>query len=239
MKICNKCKEEKPFSEFGKDKTSKDGYSAKCSICYKQYYQETREKRLEVGKIYDQNNKKRKSEYIKKFYKENKEYFQKWNEENKEKQREYFRKRLKNNPDYYKEYAIKNKDKIREYDNQRRKNNIQVRLAKNLRSTLHRLVVKTKKNKSNSALKLLGCTLDYFRQHLEQQFLPEMNWENYGIIWEIDHIKPCFTFDLSKKEEQEQCFHYSNMRPLFKTTAIAESFGYKDYTGNQNRNKSL
>lgn len=238
MKICKKCKEEKELSEFGKDKTSKDGLSAKCSVCYKQYYLETREKRLEVSKIYNQNNKEKKSEYVKKFYLENKEYFQKWNEENKEKQKEYFKKRRKNNPEYYKEYQKKNKDRIRNYDNHRRKNNLQVKLAKNLRSHLHRLVTKTKKNKSGSALKLLGCSLDDFKIYLEKQFLPEMTRDNYGKIWEIDHIKSCFTFNLVLKEEQQQCFHYTNMRPLFKTTAIAESFGYQNYTGNQNRLKS-
>jgi len=45
-----------------------------------------------------------------------------------------------------------------------------------------------------------------------------MSWLNYGIGgWEIDHIKPCCHFDLSKPEEQEKCFHYSNLRPLWAT----------------------
>ena len=33
----------------------------------------------------------------------------------------------------------------------------------------------------------------------------------------IDHIKPCFSFDLSIPSQQEECFHYSNQRPLWKT----------------------
>ena len=64
-----------------------------------------------------------------------------------------------------------------------------------------------------------------------------MTWENHGIIWEIDHIKPCVSFDLSLEEEQKKCFHYINLQPLFKTTKIAESFGYINQIGNRNKPK--
>ena len=41
-KICCKCKEEKPVSEFHKDKNSSDGYTYQCKACrnakYKEYY---------------------------------------------------------------------------------------------------------------------------------------------------------------------------------------------------------
>ena len=43
-----------------------------------------------------------------------------------------------------------------------------------------------------------------------------MSWENYGTLWDIDHIKPCASFDLSLEEEQKKCFHYSNTQPLYK-----------------------
>ena len=41
-----------------------------------------------------------------------------------------------------------------------------------------------------------------------------MNWDNYGSYWEIDHIKPVNTFDLSKEKEILECFNYKNTRPL-------------------------
>lgn len=34
MKECNKCKEFKPFTEFNKHKTTKDGYGTYCKPCY-------------------------------------------------------------------------------------------------------------------------------------------------------------------------------------------------------------
>jgi hypothetical protein len=64
-----------------------------------------------------------------------------------------------------------------------------------------------------------------------------MNWDNHGKIWEIDHIKGCINFDLSDIEQQKQCFHYTNTQPLFKTTKIAESFGYNNITGNRDKIK--
>jgi acyl-CoA hydrolase len=44
------------------------------------------------------------------------------------------------------------------------------------------------KSKSKRTLEILGCTADKFRQYLESMFSPEMNWQNHGEVWEIDHI---------------------------------------------------
>ena len=81
--------------------------------------------------------------------------------------------------------------------------------------------------------------MDKCKQHLESQFKPEMNWENHGKIWEIDHIKPCISFDLTNIEQQKQCFHYTNLQPLFKTSELAESFGYINEIGNRNKSKNI
>ncbi len=70
--------------------------------------------------------------------------------------------------------------------------------------------------KSSSTEILLGCTLLEYKKYLENQFTSEMSWENYGSYWDIDHIIPCVSFDLSKNEEQRKCFHFTNTRPLSK-----------------------
>ena len=65
-----------------------------------------------------------------------------------------------------------------------------------------------------SCLEYIGCSIPQLRKHLESQFTDGMTWGNHG-AWHIDHIKPCAAFDLSNKEEQFECFHYSNVQPLW------------------------
>ena len=47
-----------------------------------------------------------------------------------------------------------------------------------------------KEYKSQATLDLIGCSREEFLLHLEKQFTKEMNWENYGTYWEVDHIIP-------------------------------------------------
>ncbi len=83
-------------------------------------------------------------------------------------------------------------------------------------ATLRARLGKAVERKSNSTKNLLGCTIKELREHLEEQFKDGMTWNNYGVKgWHIDHIKPCIQFDLIKEEEQEKCFHYTNLQPLW------------------------
>ena len=68
--------------------------------------------------------------------------------------------------------------------------------------------------KHSRTLDMLGCTIDFFMQHIEQQFQPGMTWQNHG-QWHIDHIKPCASFDLTDPAQQKTCFNFSNMQPLW------------------------
>lgn len=56
---------------------------------------------------------------------------------------------------------------------------------------------------------------------MEKQFQPWMNWENYGKYngeyffgWDVDHIRPISSFDLTDPEQQKKAFHYTNLQPL-------------------------
>lgn len=139
------------------------------------------------------------------------------------------------------EYKLINKDKLKISDNlyrkKRRQNNLHFRLSDNLRSRLFKVV--NGLSKSTSILKLLGCSVNDFKIYIEKQFKPEMTWENYGKIWEIDHIIPCASFDLTDIEQQKQCFNYLNTQPLFKTTNIAEKFGYINEIGNRDKSDNI
>lgn len=69
--------------------------------------------------------------------------------------------------------------------------------------------------KSLSAVSLLGCPLWHLRAHLEFLFRPGMDWNTWGTAWELDHIKPCASFDFRDVEQQKACFHWTNLQPLF------------------------
>jgi len=66
MKKCNKCRQEKPFDSFNRDKTKKDGHHTFCNSCRKissaLYHQKNREEISRKSKIYYQLNKEQISE---------------------------------------------------------------------------------------------------------------------------------------------------------------------------------
>lgn len=76
-------------------------------------------------------------------------------------------------------------------------------------------------SKSHSSYEYVGCTGKELYQYLEERFQPGMTWENQG-SWHIDHIRPCASFDLSDIEQQKQCFHHSNLQPLWAADNLAK-----------------
>ncbi len=67
-----------------------------------------------------------------------------------------------------------------------------------------------------NAVSLVGSTRTELRAHLEAQFTPGMSWDNYGRGgWEVDHIVPVSAFDLSQEAQRRECFHYTNLQPLW------------------------
>lgn len=44
---------------------------------------------------------------------------------------------------------------------------------------------------------------------------PDMNWENYGSLWNIDHIIPISSFDLTNVDEQYNAFNWKNTWALY------------------------
>lgn len=53
-----------------------------------------------------------------------------------------------------------------------------------------------------------------------------MTWDNHGVgagHWNLDHIFPCAMFDLTQKCEQQKCFHYTNLQPLWSKDNLEKS----------------
>lgn len=106
--------------------------------------------------------------------------------------------------------AEKSVSRSREY--YRAKENPSFRVLKAMRRRMRKAL--QSKSKSDLTLKLLGCSALELKAWLSGWFEPGMSWENYG-QWHIDHNRPCSSFNLSNPLEQEKCFHYLNLRPLW------------------------
>jgi uncharacterized membrane protein YheB (UPF0754 family) len=127
--------------------------------------------------------------------------------------------------EYNKKYYDKNKQQYQKYFKNKMKTDINFRLSVNFRSRINSALKKG--CKKTSSFDLLGCSIEEYKLYLEKQFDENMNWENYGKYWDIDHIKPCTMFNLTCLEEQKQCFHYSNTQPLSKKENQIKNRFYK------------
>lgn len=198
LKKCSKCKLEKPLDFFYKHKRSADGLTYECRECnvasQRERYKNNPESRK---KTLDRNN------------------------------------RWKNNdPDRYSKVRKKIEEK-RSGSFQRKEYN------RNLRAKLRTdPIVKIKESISNGILKglkrsfgskagqpafdALGYTPDQLKEHLEKQFQPWMNWDNYGryeegkLKWQIDHIVPHSSFCYTSMQDEafKKCWALENLRPL-------------------------
>ena len=90
------------------------------------------------------------------------------------------------------------------------------RMIESLNKRLN-IYLKTKKYKKTTSLRyLIGTSPDGLRKHIENQFDSNMNWDNYGSFWEVDHIVPISFFDPEKESHLRVALNYNNLQPLEK-----------------------
>lgn len=131
----------------------------------------------------------------------------KWNRKNRDRC-------LENGRRYKREHVLEEREYRRLYVSRRIKTDINYRIRHFLRNRIKHALKHVKKSKRTE--QLVGCSIDYLRNHIEAQFNYGMSWENHSQHgWHIDHKKPCASFDLSDPEQQEICFHYTNLQPLW------------------------
>ena len=199
---------------------------------YKEYRLKNKEQIKEYRKKYYSKNKEREKkqmrEYILKNRRQRKEYMKEYNKEYRLKNKEWMNKQMR-------EYYSKNKEQRKEYNSkleniERRRNWTKNRYRTNVNFKLlticrARLLAALKgKSKSASTIKLLGCTIEELRRHIESKFEPWMTWENHG-LWDVDHIKACFHFNLVDPEQQRACFNWSNLQPMEHIANIKKGVG--------------
>lgn len=154
-------------------------------------------------------------------YTYNKKYLNNHKEQINKKQKIYYNKNREKILKQKQIYQKENKEKINKtkllYENKKYYTDTNYKLIYILRRRLKGAL--NGKNKSNSTKKLLGCSVNKLKQHLQQTAIKngynDFNIENYsGLDYHIDHIKPCCSFDLTKENEQLKCFNYKNLQIL-------------------------
>ena len=134
------------------------------------------------------------------------------------------REKIKNDPErkkkydeMKKKYRAKNLDKINQREREYRNTSPQRKISVRLRNRIN-IVLRYNQDieKKASTDELVGCSIEDLKDWLEEQFTEDMTWDAFmaGDI-HIDHIRPCASFDLTKKSEQLECFNWSNLQPLW------------------------
>lgn len=126
-----------------------------------------------------------------------------------------------------KSWRATNKEKTRLYRikaNELNRTDPYRRLVRRLRSRIRSAFFwsKTREFKSGSTMELVGASKQELLEHIESQFKPGMSWENMG-LWHVDHKKPCALFDLSDPIQQKECFHFTNLQPLWAADNLAKA----------------
>ena len=99
-------------------------------------------------------------------------------------------------------------------------NDIQYKLSMILRLRINQAIKYN--HKSGSAVRDLGCSISNLKLYLERQFYlnkytkDKMTWDNLSRNgWNIDHIKPLCSFDLTDRNQFLEACHYTNLQPLW------------------------
>ncbi len=185
MKICSKCQIEKELGEFY---LTGNGYvGGVCKQCKIEYGQK---RRSETGHGTDRAWYEKNKNKLNKQRRLRRQKDLDWRNQDVERSRMF----RKDNPSYSREY-------LKEWV---KRNKIQTNLRRRFKRAFGM--------SSPKIGKLVGCDIDVFKSWLSKEFTKEMNWENYGVTWSIDHIIP-LSF-AKTKDDMLQLFHYINCRPL-------------------------
>jgi hypothetical protein len=231
MKTCNACDGTKPLTEFN------DG-QGKCKPCQKQYlreyYQAHRAKIKERTRNWGQNNAEAALAYQRNYRQKNAEqvaaYMRDYVKRNagriaalaKERYNRNFEQIRLVGRERYRRNFVKIAARKIAYQRRCRQTNPVIALLDSCRVRLMQALRGTNYVKAGKTYDLIGCTPKQLREHIESLWTKGMSWENRGFgedRWHVDHIVPVKYFmkhyDMSKLINQQKCFHYTNLQPLW------------------------
>jgi hypothetical protein len=193
-KTCKTCKANKPLLDFDFHITCKFGRRSECKDCIAEWHRSHRlanlDTYLERQRKYDEENKEQIAAYHKEWYQENIDKIRLAHRLYARSHRKEWlanhKRRMKEDPDY------------------------------NIRCSLRRAFWFCVKGMSNPGhvLELLCCSVEFFRDYMAAKFKQGMTWANHG-EWEIDHIRPLSSFNMTIDEDRKKAWHYTNMQPLW------------------------
>jgi len=229
MKTCSKCGVEKPVNEFQERPDTKDGLRSECKACIsarnKARYYANAEQVKAKQREWNARNKDKKREAGRKWALENpdkvKASHKKWAANNPDKARAKIRRWAKNNPDKVREKSKRwreaNPEKAKEVSRRGSRkiwDSPMGRLNGIISSAIRRTLKGAKSRRHWE--ELVGYSVDELRAHIEKQFDANMDWENQGSYWEIDHIIPIYAFNFQSTEHADfkRAWALKNLRPL-------------------------
>jgi hypothetical protein len=213
----------------------------------RQDYAKHREERLAYVKEYYHKNREQKLAYAKEYRAKHAEKLRAYNQKNREKKRNYNRAynianrekmieksnryfethpeyRQAYNAGYYQRNRTRERKRIMAWQKEQSKTNPLYRLQQNLRARIHLALKRHRLRKVVRTFDITGCSIEFLAGWLESRFQDGMTWDNRGMFgWHIDHVIPCSAFDLSDPEQLRQCFHYTNLQPLWAKDNLRKS----------------
>lgn len=129
-----------------------------------------------------------------------------WEKHNPGKVKERHNRYLDSHPEKAKEFNRRSSHKARSTPRGKLLCNVKTKIAGCLKGS---------KNKRQWE-SLVGYNLKDLKEHLEKKFTPEMNWDNYGSYWHLDHIIPIAAFNFTTPEDIDfkKCWALENLQPL-------------------------
>lgn len=138
--------------------------------------------------------------------------------------------KIKRTPEYMKEYW---KTKVKD---------IQYKMKKNIQRSIHTCIRKTMGEnnyyRDDKTIGYLSCSIPFFKLWIEYCFDNNMSWDNYAIYWELDHVKPCASFNFNNVQELYECFNWSNYQPLNKKINRSKSDNIYEDIINQHKTRA-
>lgn len=159
--VCFDCKETQPISEFGKNKSNKNGLQRCCKSCKSKRDKDYRNDPRFRDRILDA----KKQDYLK--LKNNPTEWKK------------YLVRQRKIRDYTHEYKLIQSDPLRKSKDSIRKLLLSSFKVRNIKKS--KLCMKSEE--------ILGCSFQHFKEYIESQFTNGMNWLNHG-EWHLDHKVP-------------------------------------------------